>query len=182
MGQVPMLALIVVCWWASYASCTPSMTFMRMQTDSGLLAQSPSTPFNPANITDIRLPSIPHLLSVQLPHAVNNGASVTLLASELLTGIVASTTTGAKAWTLPTAASLLAAFSTNAIPLAINDAFRFSIVVAATSGTITLSTNTGVTQFWKAASASTTSIIDNGLFIVRFTDVASGAYTIYRIG
>ena len=102
-------------------------------------------------------------------------ATATLTAAQVVGGmLLANPSTSAATYTLPTAAQIDAA-----VPNAtVGSTFDLSIVnIGTSSGTVTLSMGTGVTDGGNAAVA--VAITSSALF--RFRKTAEGAYTVYKI-
>ena len=102
-------------------------------------------------------------------------ATATLTAAQVVGGmLLANPSTSAATYTLPTAALIDAA-----VPNAtVGSTFDLSIVnIGTSSGTVTLSMGTGVTDGGNAAVAI--AITSSALF--RFRKTAEGAYTVYKI-
>ena len=103
-------------------------------------------------------------------------ATATLTAAQILGGmLVANPSTSAATYTLPTAVAI-----DNALPNATaGSTFDLAIVnIGTSSGTVTLSLGTGITDGGNALVAL--AVTSSGLF--RFRKTADGAYTVYRIG
>lgn len=103
------------------------------------------------------------------------GATATLTAAQILGGVlVADPSTSAATYTLPTAALIDAALP-NATA---GSTFDLAIVnLGTSSGAVTLSMGTGVTNGGNAAVA--VAVTSSALF--RFRKTADGAYTVYKI-
>ena len=102
-------------------------------------------------------------------------ATATLTAAQVVGGmLLANPSTSAATYTLPTAALIDAA-----VPNAtVGSTFDLSIVnIGTSSGTVTLSMGTGITDGGNAAVA--VAITSSALF--RFRKTAEGAYTVYKI-
>ena len=102
-------------------------------------------------------------------------STATLTAAQVVGGmLLANPSTSAATYTLPTAAQIDAA-----VPNAtVGSTFDLSIVnIGTSSGTVTLSMGTGVTDGGNAAVA--VAITSSALF--RFRKTAEGAYTVYKI-
>lgn len=102
-------------------------------------------------------------------------STATLTAAQVVGGmLLANPSTSAATYTLPTAALIDAA-----VPNAtVGSTFDLSIVnIGTSSGTVTLSMGTGVTDGGNAAVA--VAITSSALF--RFRKTAEGAYTVYKI-
>ena len=102
-------------------------------------------------------------------------STATLTAAQITGGmLLANPSTSAATYTLPTAAQIDAA-----VPNAtVGSTFDLSIVnIGTSSGTVTLSMGTGVTDGGNAAVA--VAITSSALF--RFRKTAEGAYTVYKI-
>ena len=102
-------------------------------------------------------------------------ATATLTAAQVVGGmLLANPSTSAATYTLPTAALIDAA-----VPNAtVGSTFDLSIInIGTSSGTVTLSMGTGVTDGGNAAVA--VAITSSALF--RFRKTAEGAYTVYKI-
>ena len=102
-------------------------------------------------------------------------ATATLTAAQVVNGmLLANPSTSAATYTLPTAAQIDAA-----VPNAtVGSTFDLSIVnIGTSSGTVTLSMGTGVTDGGNAAVA--VAITSSAVF--RFRKTAEGAYTVYKI-
>lgn len=102
-------------------------------------------------------------------------ATATLTAAQVVGGmLLANPSTSAATYTLPTAAQIDAA-----VPNAtVGSTFDLSIInIGTSSGTVTLSMGTGVTDGGNAAVA--VAITSSALF--RFRKTAEGAYTVYKI-
>ena len=102
-------------------------------------------------------------------------ATATLTAAQVAGGmLLANPSTSAATYTLPTAAQIDAA-----VPNAtVGSTFDLSIInIGTSSGTVTLSMGTGVTDGGNAAVA--VAITSSALF--RFRKTAEGAYTVYKI-
>lgn len=102
-------------------------------------------------------------------------ATATLTAAQVVGGmLLANPSTSAATYTLPTAAQIDAA-----VPNAtVGSTFDLSIVnIGTSSGTVTLSMGTGITDGGNAAVA--VAITSSALF--RFRKTAEGAYTVYKI-
>ena len=103
-------------------------------------------------------------------------STATLTAAQILGGmLVANPSTSAATYTLPTAAAI-----DTALPNAtVGSTFDLAIVnIGTSSGTVTLSLGTGITDGGNALVAL--AVTSSGLF--RFRKTADGAYTVYRIG
>lgn len=102
-------------------------------------------------------------------------ATATLTAAQVVGGmLLANPSTSAATYTLPTAAQIDAA-----VPNAtVGSTFDLSIInIGTSSGTVTLSMGTGVTDGGNAAVAI--AITSSAVF--RFRKTAEGAYTVYKI-
>lgn len=102
-------------------------------------------------------------------------STATLTAAQVVGGmLLANPSTSAATYTLPTAALIDAA-----VPNAtVGSTFDLSIInIGTSSGTVTLSMGTGVTDGGNAAVA--VAITSSALF--RFRKTAEGAYTVYKI-
>ena len=102
-------------------------------------------------------------------------ATATLTAAQVAGGmLLANPSTSAATYTLPTAAQIDAA-----VPNAtVGSTFDLSIInIGTSSGTVTLSMGTGVTDGGNAAVA--VAITSSAVF--RFRKTAEGAYTVYKI-
>lgn len=102
-------------------------------------------------------------------------STATLTAAQVVGGmLLANPSTSAATYTLPTAALIDAA-----VPNAtVGSTFDLSIVnIGTSSGTVTLSMGTGITDGGNAAVA--VAITSSALF--RFRKTAEGAYTVYKI-
>jgi hypothetical protein len=103
-------------------------------------------------------------------------STATLTAAQILGGmLVANPSTSAATYTLPTAVAI-----DNALPNATaGNTFDLAIVnIGTSSGTVTLSLGTGITDGGNALVAL--AVTSSGLF--RFRKTADGAYVVYRIG
>lgn len=102
-------------------------------------------------------------------------STATLTAAQVVGGmLLANPSTSAATYTLPTAAQIDAA-----VPNAtVGSTFDLAIInIGTSSGTVTLSMGTGVTDGGNAAVA--VAITSSALF--RFRKTAEGAYTVYKI-
>ena len=102
-------------------------------------------------------------------------ATATLTAAQVVGGmLLANPSTSAATYTLPTAAQIDAA-----VPNAtVGSTFDLSIInIGTSSGTVTLSMGTGITDGGNAAVAI--AITSSAVF--RFRKTAEGAYTVYKI-
>ena len=102
-------------------------------------------------------------------------ATATLTAAQVVGGmLLANPSTSAATYTLPTAAQIDAA-----VPNAtVGSTFDLAIInIGTSSGTVTLSMGTGVTDGGNAAVA--VAITSSAVF--RFRKTAEGAYTVYKI-
>ena len=102
-------------------------------------------------------------------------STATLTAAQVVGGmLLANPSTSAATYTLPTAAQIDAA-----VPNAtVGSTFDLSIVnIGTSSGTVTLSMGTGITDGGNAAVA--VAITSSAVF--RFRKTAEGAYTVYKI-
>ena len=102
-------------------------------------------------------------------------STATLTAAQVVGGmLLANPSTSAATYTLPTAAQIDAA-----VPNAtVGSTFDLSIInIGTSSGTVTLSMGTGVTDGGNAAVA--VAITSSAVF--RFRKTAEGAYTVYKI-
>lgn len=102
-------------------------------------------------------------------------STATLTAAQVVGGmLLANPSTSAATYTLPTAAQI-----DSAVPNAtVGSTFDLAIVnIGTSSGTVTLSMGTGVTDGGNAAVA--VAITSSALF--RFRKTAEGAYTVYKI-
>jgi len=104
------------------------------------------------------------------------GATATLTAAQVTGGILyADPTTSAATYTLPTAALIDAALPSAGV----GNTFDLSIVnVGTSSGTVTLSMGTGVTDGGNAAVA--VAVTSSAMF--RFRKTGDAAWSVYKIG
>lgn len=102
-------------------------------------------------------------------------STATLTAAQILGNVlVANPSTSAATYTLPTAAAIDTALNNAKV----GSTFDLSIVnIGTSSGTVTLSMGTGVTDGGNAAVA--VAITSSAMF--RFRKTADGAYTVYKI-
>ena len=102
-------------------------------------------------------------------------STATLTAAQILGNVlVANPSTSAATYTLPTAAAIDTALNNAKV----GSTFDLSIVnIGTSSGTVTLSMGTGVTDGGNAAVA--VAITSSAVF--RFRKTADGAYTVYKI-
>lgn len=102
-------------------------------------------------------------------------STATLTAAQILGSVlVANPSTSAATYTLPTAAAIDTALNNAKV----GSTFDLSIVnIGTSSGTVTLSMGTGVTDGGNAAVA--VAITSSAMF--RFRKTADGAYTVYKI-
>lgn len=102
-------------------------------------------------------------------------STATLTAAQILGNVlVANPSTSAATYTLPTAAAIDTALNNAKV----GSTFDLSIVnIGTSSGTVTLSMGTGVTDGGNAAVA--VAVTSSALF--RFRKTADGAYTVYKI-
>lgn len=102
-------------------------------------------------------------------------STATLTAAQILGSVlVANPSTSAATYTLPTAAAIDTALNNAKV----GSTFDLSIVnIGTSSGTVTLSMGTGVTDGGNAAVA--VAVTSSALF--RFRKTADGAYTVYKI-
>ena len=102
-------------------------------------------------------------------------STATLTAAQILGNVlVANPSTSAATYTLPTAAAIDTALNNAKV----GSTFDLSIVnIGTSSGTVTLSMGTGVTDGGNAAVA--VAVTSSAMF--RFRKTADGAYTVYKI-
>lgn len=113
---------------------------------------------------------------VAAPAPTAKNATATLTAAELLTQIITFNSASNINLTMPTGASIDAAFSS--IPATTNIGFDFHVVALGGGGTATLLLNTGVTV--NTGGNMSVAAFESGHFRARRT--AAATYVIYRIG
>lgn len=111
---------------------------------------------------------------VSYPAAASQNATGTLTATQILTGVITSTSAAAVSATLPLGSDLETALVAAYPSLAVNDSLEFSVINTGPN-TVTLLTNTGWTLVGSMAVATVTS----ARFKIRRT--ATNVYVIYRL-